>query len=284
MVDYTTIVNKFKNREIKAKEIFDIREISKDTAYPFVSTYHYLGKAKFFSMYNYGLFIRGTTELIGVATYTPPQGANSLRGWFNDISNDDMTIMELSRLCLMPIFNGTNATSYLLSNSIKALKKYGVRAVITLADSSRHVGSIYQVCNFRYYGLTPERNIFYTSDARKNPRIVGKKEIRGVWVKMPRKHRYAFIIDKHLKVLHQEETPPKVETEHSSVCVGCNDNRVVFDTRFEEYYTCPMCTSKLVPISIEDANRIQGSSNKENSAEETISKTIGGRTSVESLW
>ena len=169
MIDYTNIVEKFKNRESKARDIFDIREIQKVEAYSFIRTYHYLGNAKFFSMYNYGLFIKDTIELVGVATYSPPQGANSLKGWFDNIDNDDMSIMELSRLCMLPIFNGTNATSYLLSNSIKMLKRHSVKAVITLADTSRHVGSIYQVCNFKYYGLTPERNIFYTSDAKKEP-------------------------------------------------------------------------------------------------------------------
>ena len=284
MIDYEAIATKFKKREVKAKQIFDIREISKDVAYTFVSTFHYLGFAKFFSMYNFGLYLKDTAELVGVATYSAPQGANSLRGWFEGVTNDDISVVELSRLCMLPVFNGTNATSYLLSNSIKMLKKYKVRAVITLADSSRHVGSIYQVCNFKYYGLTPERNIFYTVDARKNPRIIGKKDIKGVWVKMPRKHRYAFLLDKSMEVLHQEEVRPKFEFEHSDICVGCNGNKVVFDTRFEDYYTCPMCTSKLVPISKEDATNILNSDDKSRDVEKIINKINGGIITVEELW
>ena len=35
-------VSKFKNREIKAKEIFAIREIDKKIAYEFIKQYHYL--------------------------------------------------------------------------------------------------------------------------------------------------------------------------------------------------------------------------------------------------
>lgn len=284
MVNYNSLVEKFKRRETKAKDIFEIKEITKDVAYTFILTYHYLGKAKFFSMYNFGLYIKGTPELVGVATYSSPQGPNSLRGWFDGVTNDDTSVMELSRLCMLPIFNGTNATSFLLSNSIKMLKKYGVRVVITLADSSRHVGSIYQVCNFKYYGLTPERNIFYTSDARKNPRIIGKKDIRGVWVKMPRKHRYAFLLDKTMKVLHQEEERPKSDAPISEICVGCSGNKFVFDTRFEDYYTCPMCTSKLVPISKEDATNILNSDDKSRDVEKIINKINGGIITVEELW
>lgn len=40
--------NKFRNREIKAKQIFKIIEITKNVAYEFVRKYHYLGDAKFF--------------------------------------------------------------------------------------------------------------------------------------------------------------------------------------------------------------------------------------------
>ena len=56
--------NAFKNREVKAKQIFKIREISKPIAYNFISEYHYLGKAKFFSIFSYGVFYG--MELVGV--------------------------------------------------------------------------------------------------------------------------------------------------------------------------------------------------------------------------
>lgn len=42
------LVEQFKNRELKAKQIFVIQEISKNDAYDFVKQYHYLGDAKFF--------------------------------------------------------------------------------------------------------------------------------------------------------------------------------------------------------------------------------------------
>lgn len=128
----------FKTRQIKAKDIFNIKEIDKTIAYDFIKNYHYLGDAKFFAKFSFGLYIGN--EIVGCATYTNPQGIVAMKSWFG-LSNDNQEVLELSRLCMLPILNGTNATSYLLGNSIKMLKPKGVRAVITLADDSRHVGS-----------------------------------------------------------------------------------------------------------------------------------------------
>lgn len=46
----------FSHREIKAKDVFYIKEIAKPQAYEFVSKYHYLGDAKFFCEQAFGLF------------------------------------------------------------------------------------------------------------------------------------------------------------------------------------------------------------------------------------
>ena len=202
------MIEKFKNRKIKAKEIFEIRPIAKPEAYEFVKTFHYLGDAKFFSMYSFGLFYKPTDTLVGVATFSLPQGNVALKGWFG-LPNSDKSVVELSRLCVLPELNGTNATSFLLGGSIRLLKKGGlVRAVITLADSSRHVGSIYQVCNFTYYGLTDKKNDFYREDGVVNPR--GKTStVHGVWVPRTRKHRYAIILDKNLHCGYEECPRPK---------------------------------------------------------------------------
>ena len=151
---------KFITREVKAKEIFTIKLIDKKVAYDFVRTYHYLGDAKFFSKFSYGLYLKEDDRLVGVTTFFNPQGNVALKGWFG-LPNSDQSVLELSRLCVIPDLNGTNATSYLLGNSIKFLKKEGIRAVITLADDSRHNGSIYQVCNFKYFGLTDKKSDFF---------------------------------------------------------------------------------------------------------------------------
>ena len=232
----------FKNREIKAKNIFLIEEIDKNTAYDFVKQYHYLGDAKFFCQQAFGLFSKTTNELIGVSTFSQPQGNVALKGWFG-LTNQDKCVYELSRLCMLPLLNGTNATSFLLGGSIKKLKQQGnIRAVITLADSIRHVGSIYQICNFKYYGLTDSKTDFFTVDGKINPRG-STKETHGVWLPRTRKHRYAYIIDPTLKCLYTEQEKPNRSNTLERTC--CNGSNIVYDKRFDEYYTCPRCTGKL---------------------------------------
>ena len=234
---------RFKNREIKAKDLFEIQQIDKIMAYEFVRKYHYLGNAKFFAKYSFGLFA-ADSELVGVATYACPQGSEALHGWFG-LPNSDKSIVELTRLCMYPPLNGTNATSFLLGNSIKMLKPFGIRAVITLATSDRHVGSIYQVCNFRYFGLTSQKNDFWAFDTQGKPRGI-VRDIQGVWVKKPQKHRYAYFLDKTLKCLYAEQSKPKIGSKIEYSC--CGGTKVVHDRRYNVDYTCPICTGHLYKI------------------------------------
>ena len=264
-----TDFDKFKNREIKAKDIFDIRIISKDVAYDFVRRYHYLGDAKFFSVQSFGLFYTKSNTLVGVATYSLPQGTEATSGWFS-LDSHTRNIYELSRLCMLPQLNGTNATSFLLGGSIKMLKaqnnkekeqckrmnipftedKWICRAIITLALGERHVGSIYQVCNFKYYGMTDLKGDFYRDDGAKNPR--GKvSQWHGVWLPRPRKHRYAYILDESLKCNYPESDRPN-STDIMDITPCCHGTHEVFDNRYREWYTCPICTGKIRRIYKDD--------------------------------
>jgi hypothetical protein len=235
-------IQKFKDRELKAKKIFTIKKIDKSIAYDFVKQHHYLADAKFFSKFAYGLFHKETDTLLGVTTFSNPQGSATMKGWFG-LTNDNQTVLELSRLVVLPELNGTNATSYLLGNSLKFLKREGIRAVITLADDSRHTGSIYQVCNFEYYGLTNKKTDFYSADGKVNPRG-STKDKQGVWVPRTRKHRYAYILDDTLgcKYIKQDERPKKDDTGEYDCCSGTN---VVHDKRFDVNYSCPKCTDNI---------------------------------------
>lgn len=232
----------FKDRKVKAKDIFYIKETDKKTAFNFVSKYHYLGDAKFFAVRSYALYHKATDAFLGVATFANPQGNVALKGWFG-LQNTDQTVLELSRLCVLPSLNGTNATSFLLGGAIKIMRKEGfIRAIITLADSSRHVGSIYQVCNFKYYGLTDPKSDFWRWDGVVNPRG-STKHTHGVWIPRTRKHRYAYILDKTLHCLYDESVPPKkTEVETTTECTACHGTYKVFDKRFKEWYTCPRCS------------------------------------------
>jgi hypothetical protein len=225
----------FKNRQLKAKNTFILKEINKTTAFDFISKYHYLKDAKFFAKYCYAIFI--DDEIVGCATYSNPQGIVAMKSWFG-LENDNQDVLELSRLCVLPSLNGSNATSFLLGNSLQLLKIHLVKAVITLADDSRHVGSIYQVCNFKYYGLTDKKTDFYAADGRINPR--GQtKDLHGVWLPRTRKHRYCYILDSNLKCLLKEQYKPNIDMLNTYEC--CNGTNRVFDNRFKEYYTCPKC-------------------------------------------
>lgn len=210
-------INDFKSRKVKAKDIFTVIQIDKTLAYDFVRRYHYLGDTDFLAKYAFGLWLCG--ELVGVATFSCPQGNVALKGWFG-LPNEDQSVLELSRLAMLPRLNGCNATSYLLSHSIRILKQLGIRAVITLADASRHVGSIYQVCNFQYYGMADDKTDFYRyPDGKKNPR--GEvKDVQGVWISRTRKHRYAYIMDSNLKCLYKPQKSPKTSDTVQKICCG----------------------------------------------------------------
>lgn len=242
------LISNFKKRKIKANKIFKLKEIPLKESSEFVYKTHYLGKSKFMALYSFGLFI--DENLVGVASYSIPQGNKTLESWFNLPSNNK-SVLELSRLCVIPELNNSNATSYLLANSMKKLKKYNISAVITLADSKRHVGSIYQICNFKYYGLTKEKNDFYSYNGdgsfKKNLRGVKISETDGVWVSRSRKHRYAFYLDNKLTCNYEEiKEYPKFNELISYNC--CKNTGEVFDNRFKQKYSCPICTNKLVKL------------------------------------
>lgn len=233
-------LNGFKQHTISARSIFSIREVDKNTCYEFVRRYHYLANAKFFCVHGYAMYYHdeyGSEEMVGCATFSNPQGTSAMKGWF-DMKNDCNDVLELSRLCLLPCLNKTNATSFLLGNSMKLLKRHGIRAVITLADSSRHVGSIYQVCNFKYYGLTDRKKDFFTIDGYKNPRGQTSNK-HGVWVERSRKHRYCYLLDKKMKVLYKEQKAPSVDSKYNTNC--CNGTHRIYDPRFQEWFSCPIC-------------------------------------------
>ncbi len=237
-------IEKFKNREISAKELFTLSEIPQKMAITFCTQYHYLEDAPVKPLHSFGLWIGG--DLVGIATFSMTQGNVANKGWFG-LEANDKSILELSRLAMIPQLNGTNATSYFLSACIRYFKKTKTaRAIISLADASRHVGSIYQVCNFEYFGLTNPKSDFFTPDGRVNPR--GSTSVKhGVWLPRTRKHRYAYILDKNLKCLYNKcDKPKRGETLELTCCGGSHK---VYDNRFNEWYTCPRCTGKLELIT-----------------------------------
>ena len=127
------------------------------------------------------------------------------------------------------------------------------RAVITLADASRHAVSIYQVCNFKYYGVTSPKVDFYREDGLKNPRG-GPSQWHGAYLLRTHKHRYAYILDDTLKCCYQEMPKPSANALIEKTC--CGGTHILYDNRFKEYWTCPICTGKLELVD-KDGNKLE---------------------------
>ena len=181
-------------------------EITYVEAYNLISKFHYLGEKRFIGQICFGAV--QDWNIVGAVVYSPLSVPNSATSAFGLPRGNYPEFLEMSRLCLEPTFNGGNMGSQLVGYSLRQLRKKGIKAVISYADSSRHVGAIYQACNFTYHGLSPQKNDFYFSDGRKLSR--GKsKGFQGQWIPRPRKHRYVYLLDKTLKVVWPQENYPK---------------------------------------------------------------------------
>lgn len=183
------------------KSLYDVKAISRHHCTPFILDIHYAGRWPSIS-YAYGLYEKD--ELVGVVTYGTPSSPTLRAGIAGKEYSYD--VLELNRLCLLN--NKPNEASYLVSRSLKMLPKNKI--IVSFADSSqKHVGFVYQACNFLYSGLSAKRT---------DMRIKGKEhlhsttitdEFRGVpnrakairekygdlvyMAQRPRKHRYLYI-------------------------------------------------------------------------------------------
>ena len=127
-----------------------------------------------------------------------------------------------------------------------------VKAIVSLADNGLHNGAIYQACNFKYYGLTDKKTDFYVVGCEGKVKRCGTtKDKQGVWLPRSQKHRYLYIIDKNVKVNYKEEKYPKGNSMNiKPTC--CNGTNVVYDKRFDKYYTCPKCCVEFRELTEEE--------------------------------
>ncbi len=143
------------------KKDFRIQKINKKQSTEILFKYHYLtGISRGFkSGYNYGLF--NGNNLVGVIIFTGfpvPELAVGMLGLKRCEQNG---LFELSRLCICPDTQKEehNIASYFVSQAIKKFKKdTNVRVVLSYADADYHKGTVYRACNFKYYGLTDQKN------------------------------------------------------------------------------------------------------------------------------
>ena len=180
--------------------------ISYVEAHKLVSVYHYLGSKRFIGQYCYGII--QDYQIVGAIIYSPLSVPNSALSAFGLPRGSYPDLLEMSRLVLEPSLNGKNIGSSFIAYSLRELRKKKIRAVISYADSDRHVGAIYQAANFSYHGLSPQKNDFIFDNGKKLSR--GKsKGFKGVWIPRSRKHRYVYIIDKSLQIIWPKENYPK---------------------------------------------------------------------------
>lgn len=180
---------------------YEVRQIDSKDTYEYLLNIHYAKRIPSIS-YAYGLFF--CNELVGVVTYGTPPSATLRRGLAGE--ENISKVLELNRLCLK--YNRKNEASMLVGKSLKLLPE-GMY-VISFADTSqKHLGIVYQACNFVYLGLSAKRtdwviegmeHLHGQTIADKYRGIENRaKAIRAEYgdkfklVDRPRKHRYLYI-------------------------------------------------------------------------------------------
>ena len=198
-------------------ENIKIEPISYNHAYELVNAFHYLGEKRFIGQHCFGLI--KDLQVIGAVVYSPLSVPNSATSAFGLPRGNYPDLLEMSRLVLEPNLNGKNFGSMLVGRSLRLLKQRQIKAVISYADSSRHIGAIYQACNFGYYGLTSQRSDFYLLDGTKLSR--GQtKGLEGTWQPRSQKHRYLYLMDRNLKPLWKQQPYPKANQQIEELADG----------------------------------------------------------------
>lgn len=193
------------------KEQFNIKLISKSEAATILLKYHYLKDVSkgFKSGVNVGLFDQNE-NCVGVCIFTGFPVPELSKGMLGLERSDQEGLYELSRLCLVPEVQKTehNITSWFLSKALRFLKQnYKVRCVLPYADSDHHSGTIYRATNFKYFGLTKAKSDFWIKQKDGSLLKHSRGSVKGLdgeWKPRSRKHRFALLFDKKLKILWKE--------------------------------------------------------------------------------
>ena len=163
------------------KDEYFIDKVSKGEIKNLLYTYHYLKDESkdFKSGFNYALYRKSFTDVLRIGSpiaacvFTSFPVPELAVGAFGLQRNEQEGLYELSRLCVHPDVQKEeyNITSWFVSRCIKRFRKdANVRCILSYADSSRHHGTIYRACNFKYYSLTDSKKDFYYADGTKHSR------------------------------------------------------------------------------------------------------------------
>ena len=183
------------------KESYKVKKISYEETKPYLLEIHYAKRMPSIS-YAFGLFI--DNNLCGVITYGKPPSSTLRKGLAGE--KNIKYVLELNRLCLKN--NLKNEASILISRSLKQLPK---SIIISFADTEqKHIGYVYQACNFYYCGLSAKRTDWKIRGMEHLHGQTIADKYRGVknraqairedygdkfYLKQrPRKHRYIYFI------------------------------------------------------------------------------------------
>ncbi|MBE9511494.1 MAG: hypothetical protein IMY71_11500 [Bacteroidetes bacterium] len=120
---------------------FKVKRVSLKTCKAFCSKWHYIGTCPA-GKYYFGLF--RNIELIGIICYGEPAMKNQKNCYRADL--------ELRRLCCIDD-TPKNTESFFIGNTLRTLKRDGIKRIISLADPSfGHQGIVYKASNFTLLG------------------------------------------------------------------------------------------------------------------------------------
>jgi len=173
-----------------------IKPISYQLAMEIVVAKHYLHRTAPVS-HAFGLFLPEFIEPLGVVTYGVSPSSTLLRGICGD--DEKQNVYELNRLWVDDRLQ-KNAESFLVSRSMKFLDR---EIIVSFADTGqKHVGIIYQACNFLYTGLSSkfkdpkihgiEGHHATYAHGLSNDEVIQKFGDRVSFVERTRKHRYVY--------------------------------------------------------------------------------------------
>lgn len=194
--------NLSKGNKIKGvnKKDYVVKKITNKETHNLILNNHY---AKRLPPIQYAFGLYKNNKLVGVCTFAKPTG----RFVASYISSNPEKVLELNRLVL--VNNLKNEASILVSKALNLLPKDSI--IISFADTKqKHIGYVYQACNFKYYGTTQHKREFqsdlniHSSTLAKNPNkynaVLGNRSL---------KHRYIYTKD-YSKVLLCEKKYPKL--------------------------------------------------------------------------
>lgn len=132
------------------KQDWEVCDAPLGDAQALVRRLHYAGGGSNTAVFVHGLRRKEGDEFVGIAWWLPPTRVAA-----ESVSDDWQCVLSLTRLVIEPDVP-SNAASFLLSRSVKRIKRDGTWTVLlTYADEGRgHLGGIYRASNWDYVGRT----------------------------------------------------------------------------------------------------------------------------------